>query len=165
MLSFDTDLRQEAELCFRFGEYVRQGTGYFAFFYDHPIGVQEIEDSSGAIVIIEFKRPGRDDYKSDPAQQVIQRFVEIKKGNVKDIEGRPVNPTNMRYFGYLIADLTNTLKNQMEMNYLPSIDGEGYFKPLPGGNGYVEIISYKKLLDDAKRRNRVMFEKLGLHKK
>lgn len=137
----------------------------FAFFYDHPIGVQEIEDSSGAIVIIEFKRPGRDDYKSDPAQQVIQRFVEIKKGNVKDIEGRPVNPTNMRYFGYLIADLTNTLKNQMEMNYLPSIDGEGYFKPLPGGNGYVEIISYKKLLDDAKRRNRVMFEKLGLHKK
>ena len=32
------------------------------------------------------------------------------------------------------------------------------------GNGYVEIISYDKLLKDAARRNRVLFEKLGLHK-
>ncbi len=136
----------------------------FGYFYDIPIGVQEIEDSSGAIVIIEFKRPGRDDYKSDPAQQVIQRFVEIKQGNVKDIDGRPINPNNIRFFGYLVADLTPSLKFQMEFNYHSSIDGEGYFKTLTSGHGYVEIISYQKLLDDAKRRNRVLFEKLGLHK-
>jgi hypothetical protein len=135
-----------------------------AFFYDHPVGIQEAEDSSGAIVIIEFKRPGRNDYKADPAQQVIQRFVEIKNGNVRDIDGRPINATNIRFFGYLIADLTESLKFQMEMNYHPSMDGEGYFKTLTTGNGYIEIISYKKLLDDAKRRNRVLFEKLGLHK-
>lgn len=30
----------------------------------------------------------------------------------------------------------------MRMNYHESIDGEGYFKTLTGGNGYVEIISY-----------------------
>lgn len=35
---------------------------------------------------------------------------------------------------------------------------------LPEGNGYMEIISYDKLLRDAKRRNRVLFDKLGLHK-
>lgn len=135
-----------------------------AFFYDTPIGVREPEDSTGAIVVIEFKRPGRDDYRSDPAQQVIQRFVEINKSKASDIDGRPINPAGIRYFGYLIADLTPTLRFQMEMNYHPSIDGEGYFKTLPGGNGYVEIISYDKLVKDAGRRNRTLFDKLGLHK-
>jgi hypothetical protein len=135
-----------------------------AFFYDTPIGVREPEDSTGAIVVIEFKRPGRDDYRADPAQQVIQRFVEIKQSKANDIDGRPINPAGIRYFGYLIADLTPSLRFQMEMNYHPSLDGEGYFKTLPGGNGYVEIISYDKLLKDARRRNRILFDKLGLHK-
>jgi hypothetical protein len=136
----------------------------FAFFYDTPIGVQEAEDSTGAVVIIEFKRPGRDDYRTDPAQQIIKRFVEIRRGSVTNIDGRPVNPNGLRYFGYLIADLTESLRLQMEMNYHASVDGEGFFKTLPSGEGYVEVISYDKLMKDAKRRNRVLFDKLGLHK-
>lgn len=56
------------------------------------------------------------------------------------------------------------LVDRLEMNYHPSIDGEGYFKTLPGGNGYVEIISYDKLVKDAGRRNRILFDKLCLHK-
>lgn len=136
-----------------------------AFFYDTPTGVREPEDGSGAVVIIEFKRPGRDNYSSDPAQQVLDHFVAIEDGKVKDVDGRMVNPSNIRYYGYFIADLTPTLKKQMRFNYQQSVDGEGYFKTLPGGNGYVEIISYDKLLRDAQRRNRVLFEKLGLHKR
>ncbi|MBE2244192.1 MAG: sensor histidine kinase [Burkholderiaceae bacterium] len=136
----------------------------FAFFYDAPVATQEAEDSTGAVVIVEFKRPMRDNYTTDPAQQVIQRFVEIKHRKVTSIEGRPINPKGLRYFGYLIADLTDSLRQQMEMNYQASVDGEGYFKTLTGGEGYVEIISYDKLMRDAKRRNRVLFEKLGLHK-
>ena len=50
------------------------------------------------------------------------------------------------------------------MRFHPTVDNEGYFLTLPSGEGYVEIISYDKLLQDAKRRNRVLFEKLGLHK-
>jgi hypothetical protein len=136
----------------------------FAFFYDNPVGTQEADDAGGAVVIIEFKRPMRDDYTSDPAQQVIKRFVEINNNKVTNIDGRPINPKGLRYFGYLIADLTGSLRDQMEMNYHKSVDGEGYFKTLPGGEGYVEIISYDKLMRDAKRRNRVLFDKLGLHK-
>jgi hypothetical protein len=135
-----------------------------AFFYDTPIGVREQEDSTGAIVVIEFKRPGRDDYQADPAQQVIKRFVEIQESKLDDIDGRLINARGIRFFGYLIADLMPSLKREMRMNYHESIDGEGYFKTLTGGNGYVEIISYDKLLSDAARRNRVLFERLGLHK-
>ena len=136
----------------------------FAFFYDAPVATQEAEDATGAVVIIEFKRPMRDNYTADPAQQVIKRFVEIKNGKVTNIDGRPINPKGLRYFGYLIADLTDTLRQQMEMNYQASVDGEGYFKTLTGGEGYVEIVSYDKLVRDARRRNRVLFENLGLHK-
>lgn len=137
----------------------------FAFFYDTPIGIAEPDNlAGGGVVIVEFKRPGRDDYNKDPADQIVQRFVEITEGAVKDIDGRPVNPERLRYTGYLIADLTPTLRRQVQMRYHRTADNEGYFWTLPEGNGYVEIISYDKLLRDAKRRNRVLFEKLGLHK-
>ena len=136
-----------------------------AFFYDTPIGVAEPDNlAGGGIVILEFKRPGRDDYDKDPADQIIQRFVEIEQGNVKDIDGRPVNPDRLRYIGYLVADLTPTLRKQVAMRYHRTADNEGYFYTLPEGNGYIEIVSYDKLVRDAKRRNRVLFEKLGLHK-
>jgi hypothetical protein len=42
--------------------------------------------------------------------------------------------------------------------------GEGYCKNLACSNGYIEIIFYDKLLKDAASRNRVLFERLGLHK-
>ncbi|CAJ0733859.1 ATP-binding protein [Ralstonia mannitolilytica] len=137
----------------------------FAFFYDTPIGIAEPDNlPGGGVVVIEFKRPGRDDYDRDPADQIIQRFREIDQGNVKDIDGRPVNPDRLRYMGYLIADLTQSLRDQVEMRYHKTADNEGYFYTLPKGNGYVEIISYDKLVRDAKRRNRVLFDKLGVHK-
>ena len=44
------------------------------------------------------------------------------------------------------------------------LDGEQQAYTLPKGNGYVEIVSYDKLVRDAKRRNRILFDKLGIHK-
>lgn len=137
----------------------------FAFFYDTPIGVAEADNlPGGGVVIIEFKRPGRDNYDKDPADQVIQRFREIAEGGVTDVDGRQINPTNLRYTGYLIADLTPSLHRQVFGRYHRTADNEGYFSPLAAGNGYIEILSYDKLIKDANRRNRILFDKLGLHK-
>lgn len=137
----------------------------FAFFYDTPIGVAESDNlPSGGVIIIEFKRPGRDDYDKDPADQIIQRFREISDGNVNDIEGRQINPANLRYTGYLIADLKPSLHKQVYGRYHRTADNEGYFFNLAAGNGCIEIISYDKLVKDAGRRNRILFDKLGLHK-
>ena len=137
----------------------------FAFFYDTPIGVAESDNlPSGGVIIIEFKRPGRDDYDKDPADQIIQRFREISDGNVNDIEGRPINPANLRYTGYLIADLKPSLHKQVYGRYHRTADNEGYFFNLAAGTGCIEIISYDKLVKDAGRRNRILFDKLGLHK-
>lgn len=137
----------------------------FAFFYDTPIGVAESDNlPGGGVVIIEFKRPGRDDYDKDPADQIIQRFREINDGNVEDIDGRPINPANLRFTGYLIADLKPSLHKQVYGRYHRTADNEGYFFNLAAGNGFIEIISYDKLVKDAERRNRILFDKLGLHK-
>lgn len=137
----------------------------FAFFYDTPIGVAESDNlPSGGVIIIEFKRPGRDDYDKDPADQIIQRFREISDGNVNDIDGRQINPANLRYTGYLIADLKPSLHKQVYGRYHRTADNEGYFFNLAAGNGCIEIISYDKLVKDAGRRNRILFDKLGLHK-
>jgi len=56
------------------------------------------------------------------------------------------------------------MQRQVDMLYNKTADGEGYFKTLSGGRGYVEIISYDRLVKDAMRRNRVLFDKLGVHK-
>jgi hypothetical protein len=137
----------------------------FAFFYDRPVAVAEPDSlQSGGVVIVEFKRPGRDDYTKDPGDQIIQRFVEISAGNVKDIDGRPINPKGLRYQGFLIADLTPTLRRHVAMRYHETFDNEGYFLTLPQGDGYVEIISYDKLIRTAKHRNHALFEKLGIHR-
>ena len=137
----------------------------FAFFYDTPIGLAESDNlPSGGVIIIEFKRPGRDDYDKDPADQIIERFTEITDGNVNDIEGRQINPANLRYTGYLIADLKPSLRKQVYGRYHRTADNEGYFFNLSDGNGCIEIVSYDKLIKDAGRRNRILFDKLGLHK-
>lgn len=60
----------------------------FAFFYDTPIGVAEADSlPGGGVVIIEFKRPGRDNYDKDPADQIIQRFREISEGASRTLMG------------------------------------------------------------------------------
>ena len=143
----------------------RKEPDLFSFFYDTPVAVAEPEAmGGGTVVIIEFKRPGRDDYNKDPGDQIVQRFVEIEGGDVTDIDGRIINPRSLQYQGFLIADLTPTLRKHVKMRYHPTFDGEGYFVTLPEGNGYVEIISYDKLVRLAKQRNRALFDKLGVHK-
>lgn len=84
--------------------------------------------------------------------------------NVKDIDGRQINPANLRFTGYLIADLKHSLHKQVYGRYHKTADNEGYFFNLATGNGCIEIISYDKLVKDAERRNRILFDKPSLHK-
>jgi hypothetical protein len=38
----------------------------------------------------------------------------------------------------------------------------GYFNYIKNYNAYIEVISYQKMLKDAKIRNRILFDKLGI---
>ncbi len=124
-----------------------------------------------SIVIIEFKRPMREDYNADdrdknPLTQVYRYVREIRSGTAVDKNGRPITVfESTRFYTYIICDLTPKLRTIAEdATMVASPDSQGYYifnKPL---NTYVEIMSFNKLVDDAKKRNSSFFEKLNIPK-
>jgi hypothetical protein len=63
----------------------------------------------------------------------------------------------------IVADLTDTLLREIrDLNLKITPDGEGRFGYINDGGVYIEIIPYGKLLQDAKLRQGIFFQKLGL---
>ena len=64
---------------------------------------------------------------------------------------------------YVVCDLVDKI-HEFARGFSWSIrpDGEGYFGFSSGFNAYIEIISYRKLIEDAKIRNKIFFKKLGI---
>jgi hypothetical protein len=118
------------------------------------------------ITIVEFKRPMRDGYSSqeNPFDQVLNYIDEIKTGRARDLEGRDVPiAESVHYYCYVVADKTPSLEQQaLRAGLEKTADNQGFFGYNPGYRAYIEFISYTKLLSDAKQRNQVFFEKLGL---
>jgi hypothetical protein len=118
-----------------------------------------------SVVLIEFKRPMRDDYtdEENPIAQ-IYRYVElIKSGEAKDRGGRPITiKSETPIYAYLICDLTPSLARQAKFASLAlTPDGLGYFGFNPQLGVLVEIMSFDKLVSDAERRNAAHFDQLN----
>ena len=61
----------------------------------------------------------------------------------------------------VIADLTDSMRDAaLGSGLIPTPDNEGYFGYNQGYGACIEVISYDKLLRDAKERNQVLFDKL-----
>lgn len=121
-----------------------------------------------AIVIIEFKRPARDDYSEgkNPLTQVYGYIDDIRDGRTKDRKGRPMNvPPNLPVYAFIVADITPTMRRcARDASLTVSADGKRYFGYNAPRLAYVEVMAYDKLVSDAYLRNRVLFDKLGLLK-
>lgn len=118
-----------------------------------------------ALTIVEFKRPMRDDYNNsdNPIQQVLDYISLIREGKAKDKNGRLISGQleNLPIYVYIIADITSTLKKIcIDNNFTTTPDNEGYFTYHSNRKAYIEIISYKKLLENAQQRNQMLFDKL-----
>ena len=133
--------------------------------FDKAISYSAEEDAINSITIIELKRPQRDDLTADdknPLNQVLRYVSGIKAGKVKKANGRGFgNVQNAAFYCYVIADITDILIEDAEnagLNRTP--DGEGFFGYNTPRGAYIEVISYDKLVKDAKKRNQVLFDKL-----
>lgn len=119
-----------------------------------------------SIVIVEFKKPGRTDYHSeDPISQIYRLVRDIRSGTFKSRDGRfvQINSNELPVFAHIICDITESVKLVAQEKALsPTPDRTGFFGYNPSYNAYVEIISYDKLLKDAKMRNAILFDKLGI---
>lgn len=120
------------------------------------------------VTIVEFKRPERDDYtdKDNPIAQIYRYIDTIKEGKVRKSNGRQVSVVNSaKFYCYIICDITDKIKNFAKMgNFIEMPDGNGYFLFSNSYNAYIEIISFNKVLQDCKKRNNILFKKLGLEK-
>lgn len=118
------------------------------------------------VVIVEFKRPMRDEYdeKENPIAQVYEYIREVRKGIARQRDGRPLTVSgHVPFYCYIVCDLTPKLRQISENHDLTQAwDNQGYFGYNSKLHAYVEIISFDKLIDDAEKRNRVFFERLGL---
>jgi hypothetical protein len=135
--------------------------------FNNALAYAEAPVPFSSVVIVEFKRPMRKNYPEDenPFEQVIRYITKIRAGKALDRRGRPIIVNdNTPFYAYIICDPTEKLKYlaQNSFDYTPTPDGLGYFNFNKNLKAYIEVITYAKLVQDAKKRNRVLFEKLNL---
>ncbi|WP_245288593.1 hypothetical protein [Bartonella henselae] len=121
-----------------------------------------------SLFIIEIKRPMRDDAQSgtekDPIKQVFDYLEKIRKGKVQTYDGRPINDSlNIPGYCYIICDLTDSIRECCKHSNLRITgDNMGYFGYNENYKAYIEVISFDKLVDNAKKRHRLFFDKMNL---
>ena len=75
------------------------------------------------------------------------------------VEIKPAAPA----YAYIVYDLTDKMKRWARHYGLRvTPDGQGFFGINVDANAYIEVISFTKLLNDARKRNSTLFEKLKL---
>lgn len=119
-------------------------------------------ENINSITIVELKRPQRNDSDNDPVLQVLKYVKDIKEGRIKKANGRDFGDmSHVSFYCYVVGDLTQSMRESAESRGLTETqDKQGYFGFNPSYGAYVEVISYDKLLKDAKQRNRALFDKL-----
>lgn len=133
--------------------------------FDQAFSFSNSQDILNSISIVEFKRPNRNDLKDDdknPINQVLGYVKDIKEGKAKRPNGRPFGTVNNTvFYCYVIADLTDSMhEDAINAGLMLAPDGEGYFGYNQTRGAYIEVISYDKLVRDAKQRNQILFDKL-----
>jgi hypothetical protein len=134
--------------------------------FQETLSFKQDADVLESVVVVEFKQPGRDDYdaKNNPIEQAFNLIDRIREGRMER-DGRPIRVRSnaIPAWAYVVCDLTDSLKRiARSRGLLDTVDGEGKYQYFPDLKTYIEIIPYDKLLSDAKKRNRVLFESLNL---
>lgn len=116
-----------------------------------------------SVVIFELKRPDRTVTYEEFSKQMREQILGVQEGNLKDYnKANVLVGKSTPVFYYYVVDA-----NAYSM-FLKNADFEGFretpYKSLMRMNGciYQEILTYRTLLINAQRRNKVFFKKLGI---
>ena len=125
--------------------------------FDHAFAYSDSDEPFNSVTIIEFKKPDK-----NPINQVGEYVDKIRQGLKKKLNGQSFNVTEGTVFRcYIICDLTDKMRTHCKnSSLLVTPDNLGYSGYNQSRHSYIEVISYEKLLGDAKKRNEIFFEKL-----
>lgn len=135
--------------------------------YDNPMLVSNGTIPPESLVIIEFKKPMREDVGSrdeDPIIQTLEYLDLIREGKAKTARGRIVpDVKNAPGYCHIVCDITPKMEKCCKRNNLRSWrDGMFYYGYHDEYKAYIEVISFEELIKSAKQRNYAFFKKLGL---
>lgn len=134
--------------------------------FNNPIAfVPDEEQPYSSVVVIEFKRPMREySQNENPITQVYSYIRQIRSGKYKNKDGRLITlREDTPFYAYIICDLTEDIQNfAINSSLISTPDLQGYFGFNPGLKTYIEVLSFNKLIKDAKQRNSILFKKLGI---
>ena len=129
------------------------------------------EEPSNPVILVEFKRPGRNDftkrfYKEDPIDQISRYVSDMRKMETIKVEkGRQfsVNP-NTPFYGYLVCTVDDKVMEWLKLKEFRAMaDSENWFQWFANKRLYFEVISWDKLLKNAEIRHSAFFKKLKFH--
>ena len=136
---------------------------------DGPVVVAESKNTGlayDAITIFELKRPMRDDYnmEDNPVTQLLDYAKKIKDDKAKDSRHRPIHASDTtQFYLYAICDITPSLARVLErMSFTRTPDNLGAYFYNSELHAYIEVLSYDKIRNDSEKRNKVLFDKLGI---
>lgn len=136
--------------------------------FNRPIALNDRPESerTESIVIIEFKRPGESAVSGEknPVDQILEYIELIKEGRAENRKGRKIEINSGTYFfGYVVCEIDSNLKKVLSRRTMRETpDERGMFGFFESHRAYIEVISYEKMLDDAQKRNRILFDKLQI---
>lgn len=139
------------------------------FIFDEKIVFSDTklgESPINSITIVEFKRPGRNDYTAsdNPVMQSFKLVEQIRAGKFV-VNGRAVSVANDKIpaTAYAVCDLTDTLRSALnDLDAFVTPDNQGYYGFHRKYGVFYEVVDYNKLLRDAEKRNRIFFDKLNI---
>lgn len=140
-----------------------------AIFYESGLFYRNGENSiTSPVAIVEFKRPKRTNYPDDenPITQALRYAGRILSGRYEMPEGLEeviVDKNVTPVYIYIVCDIVPKIIEFAGFAGLSiSPDKQGFFGYNRDYNAYIEIKSFKKVIDDAKMRNQIFFKKLKL---
>lgn len=124
---------------------------------------------STPITVFEFKRPGRTDFinpsePEDPIEQVMRYIVWLRDGTYTLDNWIEINADdNTPAYGYIVCTISSDVKKWLKLKWA---------KPLPDWEWFmffnselsiiIYIMSWQKLIQDARKRNKIFFKQLWI---
>lgn len=132
--------------------------------FDRVHGLRQSEEAS-KILLVEFKRPGRTQYRDDENPQLqVQRYVKRLLSHAeRDVRGRPIRLSkDTVFYCFIVADCAGRLDEWTE-SWARTADGRGrIYQPQGGFRGSIELIEWDSLIKDARDRNSAFFDSAGI---
>lgn len=131
-----------------------------------PGGGADVQSTINEMMIVEFKKPMRKNYKKfedNVEQQILKYIRQLKKGEIEAFGRDRIRISeNCIFHCFVVADLVGDLEDQVE-GWAKTADNNGLVRILEGNyKGSIAIIQWKDLVNDAWRRNHATLQAAGL---